>query len=259
MTLPAKEVYATQPAILKNQIEKLLRHANPEQTEGELVALIVPDSNHLALGPVSAQAYRLLEGLDVKTVLLVGPSHSGEFGRLTICSANHYHSPLGDVSVNDRLRNELCDADDDIFIDDTGHYHTEGAYVQLPFLQHLLGDDFDIVPIVMGEESPALCRELGMAVGEIMYGHRAIIVGCADLLEIEGDALERFQEALENFNTSELMHLLGSEQLRVEGMGAVITTVLAAQQRGANRARILRVVEPDGRAIGALACAFWRD
>jgi AmmeMemoRadiSam system protein B len=195
----------------------------------------------------------------VDTVVLVEPNHEGTFDRLTLCRADAYPSPLGDVPVNDPFRNELCDEDDDIFLDDRGHYHEEGTRVQLPFLQRVLEGPFSIVPIVMGDESPALCRELGAAVGEVMYAKRAVVVASAELLALEGDALGRFTEALEAFNVSELMHLLGSETVRVEGVGPVLVAVIAAQHRGANRARLLRVVPPDGGRPGAFACALWRD
>lgn len=259
MALADRSVYSTQPAPLTQEVETLLRDAHPDPIEGELLALIVPDSNLKSGGPVAAEAFKLLEGRDIKLVIVVAPSHDGAFDRLAICRVDQYHTPLGDVPVDDAVRNELCDEDDDIFLDDQGHYHTEGVDVQLPFLQQVLGDGFSVVPVVMGSETPALCRELGQAIGEVMYGHRALVVASADLLHIEGDAMERFERALESFDTTTLLHLLGSEQIKVEGMGAVIAAVLAAQRRRANRAKVLRCIEPEGDEIGALACALWRE
>lgn len=258
MSLAHRAVYATQPTPLRQQIDELLAEAAREATEGSLVGLIVPDSNRLSGASIAAHAYKLLEGEQFDTVILVAPSHEGAFGRLAVCRADTYLTPLGSVPVNDSLRNELCDEDDDIFLDDRGHYHTEGASVQIPFLQRTLGQNLSVVPIAMGEESPDLCRELGAAIGEVMYSKRALVVGSADLLALEEGALERFTEALEAFNVSELMHVLGSEAVRAEGMGAVLVTVIAAQRRGANRARILRVSEPTADEPGALACALWR-
>lgn len=259
MSIADRAVYATQPAPLANELDRLLRDAEAPTIEGQLLALIVPDSNLQRGGPVAATAYKLLEGRTYDTVIVIAPSHGGAFERLAICSVNSYHTPLGEVPVNDRLRNELCDEDDDIFIDDQGHYHTEGVDVQLPFLQRVLSDDFDVVPIVMGSEAPALCRELGHAIGEVMYGKRVLVIASADLLSVEGNALGEFEEALESYDTSRLMHLLGSEQIRVEGMGAVIAAVLAAEHRRANRATVLRADPPEGDEIGAMACALWRE
>ena len=259
MSLADRSVYSSQPAALAQEVDGLLRDAQPDAIEGELLALIVPDSNLRSGGPISAEAYKLLKGREVDLVIVVAPSHDGTFDRLSICKVDTYRTPLGDVQVNDAIRNELCDEDDDIFLDDQGHYHTEGVDVQLPFLQHVLGEGFTVVPIVMGGETPALCRELGTAVGEVMYGHNALVIASADLIDIEGDAMERFETALADFDTTALMHLLGSEQVKVEGMGAVIVAVLAAQHRRANRARVLHLTEPDGDNIGALACALWRE
>ena len=260
MSLATRAVYPTQPDALRQMLDELLASADTASDipEGSLVGLVVPDSNRTSGGATAAAAFGLLKDAALDTVLIISPSHHGAFGRLSICQTDCYHTTLGEVPINDHLRNELCDEDDDIFLDDTGHYHTEGADVQLPFLQRLLGDGFDAVPIVMGEESPAYCRELGAAVGEVMYGKRAVVVGSCDLVHGDADGLDRLRAAIEEMNESELMHLLGSEAVQVEGMGALITTLIAAQQRGATHARVLALTAPAGSAPGALAVALWR-
>lgn len=256
-----RPVYPTQPRALREALDEVLAAAQPEPIEGEILALIVPDTNLLHLAPVAAEAYRVVQdrGDAYSTAILVAPSHDGSFDRITICKVDEYQTPLGPVPINDRLRNELCDEDDDIFIDDSGHYHTEGVDVQLPFLQRVLPEDFEVVPIVMGNETPAFCHELGHALGEVSYGERALLIASADLLSVEEGALERFTEALETFDTSTLMHLLGSEQVRAEGMGPIITAVLAAHHRRANRARVLRLEPPSDGQPGAMACVLWRE
>jgi MEMO1 family protein len=256
-----RPVYPTQPEALAQTIDALLADAPTHEIGGEIVALIVPDSNLLTGGPVAAAAFKLLAEhmSEVDTVAIVAPSHDGSFDRITVCRVDEYRTPLGAVPVNDMLRNELCDEDDDIFLDDSGHYHTEGVDVQVPFLQQVLREAFSVVPIVMGHESPTFCHELGVALGEVMYGHRMVLIATADLLSVEDGALERFTEALESFDTSTLMHLLGSEQIRMEGMGPVITAVIAAQRRRANCARILELVPPSDDTVGALACVLWRE
>ncbi len=260
MSLATRAVYPSQPAPLRQHLDALLAGApaDPDLPADALVGLVVPDSNRASGGDAAAAAYRLLRGAELDTVLVVSPSHNGAFGRLSICQTDAYHTPLGAVPINDHLRNELCDEDDDIFLDDTGHYHTEGADVQFPFLQTALAGDFDAVPIVMGEESPAFCRELGAAVGEVMYGKRALLIGSCDLVGGDADGFERLRQAIEGFDESELMHLLGSETVRVEGMGALITTLIASRARGATQARVLALSPPEDGAPGTLAVAFWK-
>ena len=260
MSLAHRSVYPTQSDPLRRHLDALLDGEAPE-LDGEVVGLVVPDSNRQAGGEAAASAYRLLRGQEIDVAVVVSPSHSGAFGRLSICQTDAYRTPLGEVAIDDPLRHELCDEDDDIFLDDTGHYHTEGADVQLPFLQRVVGDGFRAVPIVMGEEGPAFCRELGAAIGEVLYGKNAVVIGSADLLAAEPEALARFRAALDALDEGELLHLMGSEAVRVEGMGAIVTTLIAARKRGATAAHVLALTEPDPAedgAPGALAVAFVR-
>ena len=270
MSLAQRAVYPTQPGPLRNEVARLLREAPAAAgDQGDFLALVVPDTNRLSAGPVAAQAYRLLKAEvehagPFQTVIIISPSHTGAFGRLAIARADAYHTPLGPVSVNDALRNELCDEDDDIFLDDSGHYHTEGVDVQLPFLLEIMGMEngaptFDIVPIVMGDEAPDLCRELGTAVGEVMYGRRALVIATADVLEAGEEGWSAFTEALASYNISDLMHLLRSETIQVEGMGAVLVAMLAAQHRGASTADLIAYQQPKDGRVGAMAIALRRS
>lgn len=252
------DVYASQPDELRRQVEQLLQDAPRPDFEGDLIALIVPDSNRLDSAAAAAAAVRYVEGQTFDVVMAVSASHDEAFGRMTVSRRDTYPTPLGEVTIDDGLRNELCDEDDDIFLDDRGHFHAEGVSAMLPLLQVALEAPFRVVPIVMGDDNPAFCRELGTALGEVMYGKRALLVASADVLGVEGDALARFTKAFEDFDTAELLHLLGSETLRVEGYGAVIVTALAARARGANRARVVALTGPTADGPGAIACALWR-
>lgn len=257
MSIPDRRVYATQPRPLTQQIETRLQRAHPEAVEGEILALLVPDTNLISGGGVAAEAYGLLKGRAYDTVILIAPSHEGPFSRMNICSVDTYHTPLGDVPVNDKLRHELCDEDDDIFLSDDGHYHTEGVDVQLPFLQTVL-KDFDIVPIVMGEESPDFCRELGHAVGEIMYNRRALVIASADVVAATDEALANFTRYFEGQDVSRLMALLNSGQVQMEGKGPALVALIAAMHRRGDRARVLGVEAPQEDHPGYVSAVVWR-
>jgi AmmeMemoRadiSam system protein B len=251
-----RAVYATQPGPLQNQIAGLLTRANGTSLDGEVCAIIVPDDNKLDGGTVAAGVYKALEGQRFDTVILIAPSHTEAFRRITICELNTSQTPLGVVQVNDALRNELCDEDDDIFLDDEGHYHPAGVDVQLPFLQSIL-DAFDIVPIVMGEESPSFCKELGHALGEVAYNRRTLIVACANVLEASEEDLASFKSSFEAGNVSRLMMLLNSETVRMQGKGAVLVALIAAMHRYSVVPRILDIQPPNGDHsgyIGAVLC-----
>jgi len=254
-----REIYATHPRPLLDQIHHLLEAVPSGPEAGEVFAAIVPDTNFLHAGRAAAAVYKTLEGKKYDTVILVAPSHTGAFGRIHICSVDEYHTILGDLRVNDQVRNELCDEDDDIFLDNKGHFHTDGIDVQLPFLKTVLGSNFAIVPIVMGDESPDFCRELGHAIGEIMYSRRALLVASANLLESGDDDVDLFREHLENGDVPRLMALLNSGRVRVEGKGPLLVALIAAQHRKADKVQILDLKAPDERSAGYLGAIIVRN
>jgi MEMO1 family protein len=257
MALRHADVYATQAHPLRQQVLDLLRQAQPPTIEGDIHAIIVPDSNRLSGGTVAATVYGVLQGRQYDTVVLVAPSHAGAFRRMNVCRIDTYRTPLGDLRVNDRVRNELCDEDDDIYLDDRGHYHNQGVDVQLPFLQEVL-PPFDIVPIVMGEDSPEFCRELGQAIGEVMYNRRMLLVASANLLDASDEALSIFGEVFETLDVSRLMSLVNGGTIRFEGSGAILVALIASLARRATFARIVGVMPPAGGEPGYVGALIGR-
>lgn len=244
--------YATQEAPLHAQVQSLLADARKEPVDYRVSAVIVPDSNLLKGGTVSADVYASLRGMDVHTVIVIAPSpgHLKDFRRIGICSLDRYASPLGSVVIDEWVRNELCDEDDDIFIDDTGHFHHTGMDVQLPFLQSVL-EDFSVVPLVMGSESLEFCKELGSAVGEIMFNRNTLVVACAEVERATDEGMARFRRALADLDVDALTVLMNQEsEILVRGKGAVLTAVMACAHRRANTVDILALDAPDADGPG---------
>ena len=252
-----RATYATQPGPLRTQINSILDNSPRHDIEGDILSAIVPGANRTAGAGVAAEVYNALRGRSYDTVILVAPSRAGEFGRMNICSVDRYWSPLGELRVNDLVRNELCDEDDDIYLDDQGHYHAGGVDVQLPYLQTVL-QDFDVVPVVMGDESPEFCRELGTAIGEVMYNRRTLLVATADIPAADDHGLTQLEEALQNRDVSRVMSLVNSETVLVEGKGPLLVAMIAALHRRADKATVLRTHAPANGDSGSIGAVFHR-
>lgn len=259
MSVSNREVYATQPMPLRDQLSHLLKNRPKESVEGEIAAVVVPDTNLLEAGEIAADVYKILEGRTYDTIVVVAPSHTGDFGRIHICSVDTYRTAFGELQVNDQVRNELCDEDDDIFLDNRGHFHIEGVDVQLPFLQTVLPETFDIVPIVMGDQSPDFCRELGHAIGEIMHNRRVLLVATADVLNAGKEELTRFRAYFEAGDVGRLMALVNSDAVRIEGRGPLLVALIAALHRRCNRIRILDMQIPESGDPGFFGAILWRS
>ena len=251
------QVYATQPKPLQRQIDALLNASQQPPIDEDILAIIVPDTNLLRTGGLAADVYKTLLGQDYETVIAVSPSHMGSFGRMTICDLDAYQTPLGPIDINTRVCHELCDEDDDIFLEDTGHFHMHGIHVQLPFLQNIL-QEFSVVPIVMGAESPDFCRELGAAIGAVMFNRRTLLVASMDILSASDEGLEVFKTAVEEGDIATLMPLLYSNEVKVLGKGALLVAMIASLARRAKRFRTLSLSPPDAGTPGHLGLVITR-
>lgn len=242
--------YATEPSSLDTRISGWLSDSRVTPVDFRVLSVIVPNSAHSEGAPLSADVFRSLPEDAHTTVISVAPNQGEEFRRITICSLDHYDTPLGGVRVNDAIRNELCDEDDDIYIDDRGHFLDHGLDASLPFLQKVLSD-FDVVPLVMGSESPEFCRELGSAIGEIMANQRTLLVASMDIVHATESGLQRFQECLSSLNVPGMQALVNQEsEIRVEGKGPLLVAMMAAAHRRANTVVIRGLEAPDADAPG---------
>jgi hypothetical protein len=234
MTYTSALTYATQRQPLDHQIGALLSESDAVPVDFRVMSVIVPGSDHLEGASLAADVYRSLPATDQDTVVSIASNSGEEFKRITVCSLDRYHTPLGDVPVDDKIRNELCDEDDDIFLDDRGHFLRHGLDVNLPFLQKVLGS-FNVVPLVMGSESPEFCKELGHAVGEVMANRRMLVVACVDIVEATEEGMERFRHHLKELDVASMMTLLNREEgMKVDGKGPLLVAMMASAYRRAN-------------------------
>lgn len=248
MTYTSALTYATQRVPLDTQIRGLLAESQATPVDFRVMSVIVPNSDHMDGAPFAADVYKSLSSKEFSTVISVASNRGEEFKRITVCSLDHYDTPLGGVRVNDAMRNELCDEDDDIYLDDRGHFLHHGLDVNLPFLQHVLAD-FDVVPLVMGTETPEFCRELGSAVGEVMANQRTLVVACVDIVEATARGMEQFKDHLCSLNVPGMLTLLNQEaEIRIEGKGPLLVAMMASAHRRANEVAIKGLQAPtDGR------------
>ena len=251
-----RAVYPKQARPLKQHVAQYLDAAQPASIQGDIFALVAPNTNLISGGRVAAEVFKSLENCAYDTVVFIAPSRHQSFPRINISKVDAYHTPLGSLAVNDKMRHELCDEDDDIYLDDSGHFNGAGIDVQLPFIQMML-DTFDIVPVVMGDESPEFCRELGHAIGEITYNQRALVVASADVVAASDEALAEFKTCFEAADVSRLMMLFNSERVKVKGKGPILVAMIAALHRRIGNARVLTLEAARPDTPGYIGAVLW--
>jgi hypothetical protein len=126
--------------------------------------------------------------------------------------------------------------------------------VQLPFLQRVLGD-FELVPVVMGEQSYETCRALGRALADLIRGPETLIVASSDLSHFhpyeEAVALDgTVTSAILRWDCYSLSRNFIEQNWEACGGGPIVAAMIAAERMGANRSRLFKYANsgdvPDG-------------
>jgi AmmeMemoRadiSam system protein B/AmmeMemoRadiSam system protein A len=136
--------------------------------------LVVPHAGYVYSGFTAAYGFKQLVGRDIKTVIVIAPSHRIHLSGAALLDVTHFETPLGLIHVSPKVKDLIKE---DGFANVPGAHSQEHALeVELPFLQRVLGD-FELIPIVVGDTDPkALASVLLKYVDD-----RTLVVASSDL------------------------------------------------------------------------------
>ena len=234
--------YPASPEALRREVSGYIESAPALDLPGDVVGLVAPHAGYFFSGHVAGASYRQVQGKSYDTVVLIGPDHRGTtFGGLAFADFDAWHTPLGDVPVDRELVSALDERLPLRHIRQDGEHSLE---VQLPFLQTAL-TDFKLVPIIMGDPSPATCRALGLAVADVVRGRRALLVASTDLSHYyRYDHAKHLDEHtlqyILDFNPEGLAEALARSEAHACGGAPVAAVMVAARELGATQAHLVK-------------------
>lgn len=163
--------YPRSQAQLIEMLDTYLNQA-PDLHLKDLRGLVCPHAGYVYSGPIAAYGYKQLIGRTYKTVIVLAPSHYAWFKGASVCSADLYRTPLGDVRISPKARELFkrkpfveespCRVQTPSWAyqssrkmpqEETPHTWEHSDEVQVPFLQRVL-KDFEIIPIILGDVDP---------------------------------------------------------------------------------------------------------
>ncbi len=159
----AGQFYPGSKAALTDTLNAMFRRAVGKITDKPVVAIIAPHAGYVFSGVVAASSYNQIEKKKYKNVFVIGSSHHVLFDGASIYTSGNFITPLGTVKVDKELGNKLI-SDNDCFRENLqAHSKEHSVEVQLPFLQLLLGNELNLVPIVIGTQTPQTCQAFAKA------------------------------------------------------------------------------------------------
>jgi len=168
--------YPDAPAVLQQTVNAFLDQTVAANSQPK--AIIVPHAGYIYSGAIAASAYAQLRPAHnlITKVVLLGPAHRVPFSGLAISSADYFQTPLGDIRLDRNTLDQLLELNHVVEMD-AAHQDEHSLEVHLPFLQAVL-DEFELIPLVVGEASPAdVCSVLDAVWG----GPESLIVISSDL------------------------------------------------------------------------------
>lgn len=253
--------YPADPKELEQMMDDMLARATPSPANGAIIAAVAPHAGYPYSGPVAAWTYAALKGHKYSRVVVIAPSHYTAFEFTSVYDGDAYSTPLGTVAVDKDFAQRLARRDSSIQLSDKGHQFTPDARehaieVELPWLQHVLGS-FELVPIVMGDQSYESSRALGLALARLIQEERqhrrgsqeaagdTLILASSDLSHYHRyDEAEKIDHktlnALAAWDYYSMSRNFGTRVWEACGGAPIVSAMIAAERLGANKAQVLR-------------------
>jgi hypothetical protein len=244
--------YSSDSAQLQLDLQSYFAGAPPHPAG--LLGLIAPHAGYFFSGHVAGAAFAGLAPGAFDTVILIGPNHRGAApGAISTLRVAAWRTPLGDIPVNWSLL-QAIQAEIDLTLLSTDEEHS--LEVELPFLQMALRQ-FKLVPLLMGIQSPEICRHLGAVLAKTIplsltgeeTGREVLLVASSDLSHYFDDDTARQLDQ----TTLQFILKLDAEGLvrHVEagrrqgqpfacGAGPIAVMIHAATALGATQATLLK-------------------
>ena len=209
----AGQFYPEEKGKLEEVIDNFLKGAKISSIEGEIFGILVPHAGYVFSGPVAAHCYKVIQGKNFETVVLIGDSHYEYFDGVSVWDRGEWETPLGRVEVDEILAKEILSFSKRFLVKDSAHLFEHSLEVQIPFLQKVL-KNFKILPLIFGSEDKDW-KDLAKAILKLMEKKKILIVASSDLshyppyeVAVEADKKtiegilssdpEKFKEKIEN-------------------------------------------------------------
>jgi len=263
--------YPGTKAELSAMIKGYLSNAHPPEAKGEVIGLISPHAGYIFSAPVAAYGYKLLEGKDIKTVVIVGFNHKYSHPGVAVCDYEAYRTPLGEVPVDKEITDELIKQNPKIYPLKDAFADEQSTELQVPYTQELF-HDYKIVVISIGEQNIENSRMLGDALYNVLKDKKDfVMIASTDMCHYlpyeQNNAVDRFTiSVLEKFDPIGFYAASAAKGHELAcGFGAVTAVMMACKKLGADKFVVLKhansgdAISDRSRVVGYLSAAMVRS
>ncbi len=237
----AGQFYPADPQDLLEMLRSLCDPI-PEDEKIEAKAIIVPHAGYIYSGKVAGMVFSRVK--IPKNIILLGPNHTGYGPEISTYPDGYWLTPLGKVAVNENLAAKLTSTN--FYIPDyTAHIYEHSLEVQLPFLQFLSQETFEIVPTVFKFLSLDTSLLAGDFLGSTLQDKKDyLIVISTDFSHYVPHEVAKQKDALAieqilNLDPENLYKVVVENDISMCGVIPVTVALRALKHLGASKAELI--------------------
>ncbi len=161
----AGKFYSANAHVLKNELEQLFESLPWMETDSRIRALITPHAGYMFSGTIAASAFASVPTeKEFSNIFIIGTSHRRSYDGASIYNSGALHTPIGRVSVNHKIAEELIGKSQYFKFDSSMHDDEHCIEVQLPFIQHCFSYNPPVIPILIGTVNLSIIKSLAEAI-----------------------------------------------------------------------------------------------
>ena len=242
--------YRLEKEMLQRQIEACFRHELGPKTisKKSFIGAVVPHAGYDYSGPVAAWVYSRIEKANY---IILGTNHSGLGANFALMKQGLWKTPLGEVSIDEKVSSLLLKECKLIEHDVLPHQSEHSIEVQLPFLQYRFGNNFKFVPISIKNEFADetfldSCRVVGKAIAKVLKSlkEKWVILASSDFSHYLPQELAT---DIDNYVISSILKLdeknffsrINEREASLCGFGAIATLITISKELKAKKAELL--------------------
>lgn len=251
---------------LRDEIKVLFDLTKSKDILNNVVGIVSPHAGYVYSGKTAAFAFNAVSNKNYNTIIIISPSHREYFPGVSVYDGDAYRTPLGIVPVNKEMRSKLIEGSKIIFQGIQGHRAEHAVEVQLPFLQ-MIYNDFDFLPIVMGDQRKFFIDELVNKLAAII-DDKTLVVASSDLSHFYSKETAYMLDSIvekhiNEFNYDGLETDLESGKCEACGGGAIVAMMKAADLLKKKNSKVLSrsdsgdVTGDHSEVVGYLSAAIY--
>jgi AmmeMemoRadiSam system protein B/AmmeMemoRadiSam system protein A len=149
---------------LTKKLSLLFDQCKKTQTSQRVRAIISPHAGYGFSGEIAASAFSSIPKDAVfKNIFIIGSSHVLFYDGASVYNKGDYITPLGKVSVNREIANQLILKEEVFGFPTDAHLKEHSIEVQIPFIQFYFKSIPPIVPIIIGTDSEKRVKKIAEA------------------------------------------------------------------------------------------------